>query len=344
VIKKTKICIYCKKAKYPEEFNKEHVIPKSFGHFENNLTLIQMVCKECNAYFSGEFELFLARDSLDGIMRYKYGLSKFSGDKKIACRRLRLKIADHGEWQGALMEFCPPADPASSEPDVILLPQLAFFKRNSGDKVHFPIDELSSLNGLDKMGLDASRCLLIANDETDLNKAKGKAIELGINIDKAIEISPKQKLKMGEIIKVIMQSTIDNSISRAVGKIAFNYLAYKMGNQFVLEPWFDDIREYIRFGNIRGTRPVKVVPGPILLDGHQTSQRTEGHLVTFNWGDNYDLTIIGRVSLLNRLIYKVTLCRHYRGLHREIRTAHFYDLKTRRVRQLRRWNFGCSSI
>jgi hypothetical protein len=171
-----KICIYCKEARRPEEFNKEHVVPESFGHFENNLTLIHMVCNECNAYFSGEFELFLARDSLDGMMRYRYGLSKYSGEKKIRLRRLRMRIVDHGEWQGALLQFCPPANPNEAVPDVILVPQIAFPKKSSGEWVHFAIDGLASLDKLTKLGFDVSKCYLVANSDTDLTKVKKKAL------------------------------------------------------------------------------------------------------------------------------------------------------------------------
>jgi hypothetical protein len=330
------ICIYCKEAKPYKEFNKEHVIPKAFGHFNRNLTLIQTVCKGCNSYFSQEIELFLARDSLDGIMRYKFGLSKFSEEKKIKCRRLKIELADHGDWQGTLLEFSPSVDADDSRPDVILLPQVGFYKRNSEEKVCFALDELSSLNGLEKMGLDTSRILLIANDEAGMNKAKNKASKLGFNINKAIGISKHQKPKKGEIVKLFMRSTIDNSILRAIAKITFNYLAYTMGDEFVLESWFDEIREYIRYGTIRGTKPVRVEAGPILYNGNGTSQRTEGHLITLDWGDQYDLKIIARVSLFNRLVYHIILCRHYRGLHQEIRGAHFFDLKNRTVRELKR--------
>jgi hypothetical protein len=143
-----------------------------------------------------------------------------------------------------------------------------------------------------------------------------------------------QKLRMGDKLMVMMESTIDNTISRAVAKIAFNYLAYMMKEEFALAACFDEIREYIRFGRIRVSRPVTVRQGPILLDGNKISHRTGGHLVTFDWGDAHDLTIIGRVSLFNRLIYRVTLCRHYRGLHRELTNAHFYEVRTRTVRSL----------
>lgn len=40
-------CIWCTAEKPESEFNVEHVMPRSFGTFEANLTLVNEVCKEC---------------------------------------------------------------------------------------------------------------------------------------------------------------------------------------------------------------------------------------------------------------------------------------------------------
>ena len=39
-------CIYCLEDKTATDFNIDHVIPESFGLFENNFTLIETVCSE----------------------------------------------------------------------------------------------------------------------------------------------------------------------------------------------------------------------------------------------------------------------------------------------------------
>ena len=41
-------CIYCLEDKDGEAFSRDHVIPKSFGIFDNKLTLINKLCEECN--------------------------------------------------------------------------------------------------------------------------------------------------------------------------------------------------------------------------------------------------------------------------------------------------------
>lgn len=72
---KTNICIYCLKRGDQSMFQTvEHVVPQSFGHFQNNFTLKKMVCNSCNQFFGRDLELILARDSKEGFDRFKYGL------------------------------------------------------------------------------------------------------------------------------------------------------------------------------------------------------------------------------------------------------------------------------
>ncbi|HMJ10624.1 MAG TPA: HNH endonuclease [Polyangiaceae bacterium] len=67
-------CIYCRASKPDAAFSKvEHVVPQSFGRFEGNLTLINVVCDDCNEFFGNELELYLARDTPDGLSRFRFG-------------------------------------------------------------------------------------------------------------------------------------------------------------------------------------------------------------------------------------------------------------------------------
>ena len=71
-------CIWCTQSKPTTAFNREHVIPESFGLFESGFTLINTVCTACNDFFSRELELALARDSFEGYQRYHYGQKRTS--------------------------------------------------------------------------------------------------------------------------------------------------------------------------------------------------------------------------------------------------------------------------
>ena len=50
-------CIYCLAEKELSEFNREHVVPRMMGTYNNGFVLNDyQVCEECNSYFSKELE------------------------------------------------------------------------------------------------------------------------------------------------------------------------------------------------------------------------------------------------------------------------------------------------
>ncbi len=56
------VCIWCQQEKPLTAFNVEHVLPQSFGTFEQNFTLVGIVCEETNSFFARELEPALAKD------------------------------------------------------------------------------------------------------------------------------------------------------------------------------------------------------------------------------------------------------------------------------------------
>jgi len=59
-------CIYCKKSK--TDFNKEHIIPITFGGYSKYLE--NLVCSDCNNTFSKEFEgRFLKGSGIESFLR-----------------------------------------------------------------------------------------------------------------------------------------------------------------------------------------------------------------------------------------------------------------------------------
>jgi len=349
-------CIYCLKPKERNLFDREHVIPESFGKFiPNNLTLIKTVCKECNSYFGIELESFLARDSLDGIMRYKYGLKRFGRNgKKFKSNRVRIKIATKGAWMGALLELCPPQEEKKLSPnailipqaDVVLIPQVAFYKATSHEKVHLPLDQITNKKDLIKRGFDLEKgCILIAPSDKSMEKVKAKIKEMGLKTKiKEYDIDDNSKPVKGQLIKVLFESTIDNIIFRSIAKISFNYLTKASGKEFVLSSCFDEIREYIRYGKEIKSNLVRIIHEPILETDTRHFKQTDGHLIVVNWRDDYNLSIISKVSLFNRLTYQITLCKFYRGIVRKIASGHHFDIHSKKISKLRHHNYSLLNI
>lgn len=73
-------CIYCKKEKDDDAFNREHVIPRMMGRYINALVLSNyQICQECNSYFSKEIEDKILLDSYEAFLRMKSGIKKIFG-------------------------------------------------------------------------------------------------------------------------------------------------------------------------------------------------------------------------------------------------------------------------
>lgn len=332
-------CIYCKKTKQVADFDKDHVVPKSFGRFKNNLTLLNAVCKDCNHYFSKELELALARDSLWGLMRFRYGIKAFVKSKWIHGSRVRMSLDDPtlGDWNGALVELIPPRNTSDSDPEIIFIPQAAFTKAAKGKWIRFRIDELPSRAELIKEGFDLTRCKLFGNSQADIEKCKQALIRLAIDIGQLKElIDDRLPAKRQSKWRVCIESKVDSVIFRAMARIAFNYLAMVQGTIFVLSTQFDEIRGFIRNGKNKEKRLVTMAASPLLKSKAHAEQIMREHALVLRWGDLTFSHIIGQVSLFNYFTFNVLLCRRFSGIIRQIDSAHIYDLAKDEVIKLER--------
>lgn len=130
-----------------------------------------------------------------------------------------------------------------------------------------------------------------------------------------------------------IEGVIDESIIRAVAKIAFNYLAYWQGPKFMLEADFNPTRQFIRYG-VKPQYPlIKIRQESILGDEPLSGKRRSGHLLTVDWAAD-KRSIVAQVSLLNWLTYSVCLARDFLGEHRAIQRGHFFDPYNQRILQL----------
>jgi hypothetical protein len=84
-------CIYCRREN--QEFDREHVIPQAFGNFEpNSLILYDAVCKGCNNFFGRTLDFALSRDSMEALLRFRYGTKPASEAGDLPYHKLELKI------------------------------------------------------------------------------------------------------------------------------------------------------------------------------------------------------------------------------------------------------------
>lgn len=241
-------CIYCKKSNTPK--NVEHVLPKMLGKFENNLTLIGMVCQECNQFFSKDIELALGRDSIYGIL-YR-GLVGLLNNKKFnkAVKHQRKYMApllyhtDYGHLHIDLSlnkETVFKAEIAN---------QFSILNSTKGRRVNIRVDQLPPFSQLDSIGLPPKKGRFMflgkTNEKHDYEELSRILKLCNINLTLGQEILLADQLP--EQGPLLFSSMINDTIIRAVAKIGFNYLAYRIGSSLSLNESFNEIRNYVLNG------------------------------------------------------------------------------------------------
>jgi hypothetical protein len=329
-------CIYCLEDKTVEEFNIEHVIPQSFGSFENNFTLTETVCVDCNQYFGNELELSLGRDTYEGLLRYIYKVKASKAFKFLNNKRLLFRLKEKGPWEGAIVQF----KYSEEQNEVVVDPinQVGLQKRGGGEWEFFEIKDIRSKDDLEGQGfiVKGERTLKFLFKSTE--QLKEMREQLGVKGFK-VETLGEEKMPLEsneKEINIEIRGTIDRVIHRAIAKIAFNYLAYQEGRDFVLGDNFNEIRIFVRYGEHRDVkqRLVTIQKEPILYPERRFGlQETNGHMITLEWNAS-KTSLTSQVTLFNEIVYRIILCRYYWGVYREIATGHHFDLESKKISKL----------
>lgn len=323
-------CIYCFQEKPPEKYQKrEHVIPQCLGCFSpDNLILYDCVCDDCNQYFGDKLELFLGRDSFESIERKRFGIAPKKPLKKR--RRVKSKIKD-GELKGVIVEDIN----ADKDGDIGIrnLVQAGFYNKFTDEYVYYEPDNIPSADQLEKEGYDLKKTIWMIAYESELPQLIEVLKNKGVNVsaeNNFIQPNPPK----GSVL-VESEVTIDLTISRALSKIAFNYLAFVAGREIVLRDDFNCIRQFIRYGEGNLKQFFSVNAPPILYDDQKIekfgAKITQGHLINVGWSKD---DIVSKVSPFNSYTYAVLLCSNYKGIWFPLKSGHHFDLETGEVSKL----------
>lgn len=237
-------CIYCN-VEDPAKFTSvEHVFPQSFGTFcTQTPTLKDCVCDDCNQYFKRELDQLLARESLEGITRYKKGM--LSREPR-AQRQLAIKLPDTPEMgaNASVLVWIDGTTGKIREP----LPQVHFKNQDTGKYEVIRGWDLANLDWKAR-GYSDKDLKLFAPTAEELDLLIQDLQKIGINFKKHSEIgSPFDGAAQTEQqFDVQVVGTIDHEIKRALLKIIMNFTAKYIGCDEVLKNEWDKCRNYVRF-------------------------------------------------------------------------------------------------
>ena len=311
-------CIYCLRELDRRSYTKaEHVLPQSFGTFDQNFTLHEIVCDDCNHYFGNNLEIFLARDTYEGQLRFTHGVKGASDYKELArSARVVIKYAE-GEYAGRYVtrRYSKEKDTIEVTP----LPQVGFLL-SDGRYEYFLLHHIPTLAELQEKGFDGKRPRSIHALAVDLEELQRLLAERGIDFRYTDSDSPTDR---PDSILCEFAGTIDHVIRRAIAKISFNYLAYFQGAAFLHRPEFDVARRYIRYGELPDYPMMSIDEVAILQNEPLEGTRVLGHIIVTAWTAVH--SALAQVSLFNWLTYRISLTKEFGGPKPEIRRGHIFD-------------------
>jgi len=321
-----KKCIYCLENEDTTGFtSREHVLPQSFGKFKANMTLVDKVCHKCNQKLGNELEIYLARDSYEGMSRYKLKVNENPRFKNL---RLSISLAG-GYLKGMLLYI---TYDRNTNKLVILPKNQIGFRRKDGFYEFFLFDNLPNNEFLNKNYL--------------LNHEKGLFIPPGVDQGEAeralslrnvrFKVSQIENLDFGDQEFLCeINGVIDKTIYRAIAKIGFNYLAYFNNSDLIFQDEFNVIRNFILKGKEPSYSLVRVDSQSILAD-EKISSRRSMHIITVNWAGDGS-SILAKVSLFNQLTYCVCLSKNYHHTGKKLEKigfGHYFDPHSKTIEKL----------
>jgi hypothetical protein len=327
-------CIYCRAKLGTQHFNKEHVIPRQFGTFENNQTLIHTVCFDCNSYFSGNLERALGRDSFEAVFRLRHGQKPSCEFGGFAGSRLSFRIP--AGMAGAGVVVRPMSTPDGKEIILLLPPQIGVRRDGETEFRYYSEEDLTreGANLLPTNKATKFRLLVAKDDDAGLERLREliQAVVPRFREEGGLDLPPPEIVD-GQII-VEVRGTIDKLIARAIAKIAFNYATKHAGAVFMLDPCFDPVRRFVRYneGDENWRNFVQISTQPLLAEETKDLRVTRGHIVMLGWR-TWD-TLQVRVSPYNSFAYDVTMIERFPRVWRPLKIGHVFDWEHRTVHQL----------
>jgi hypothetical protein len=282
------------------------------------------VCHDCNQFFSGTLDLALTRESAEGLQRYEWGVKNPEEIKNFRFNSINLEAQDLGEFSGARVELFAHEGSVRARPGA----GAAIRNADGDDFTNFTVREILS-GTWSQAPVDWKRGLKLFGDDETTQSMRRALEDQGILLQwKPLSLPPTV-----ETIEVGQTFSITKEMKRGIAKIAFNYLTFRQGGEFVRSESFDPIRQYVRHG-------VDLHPEPIHSSFElpfQTRQ-PDGVRPIVHWVElashESHRNLLGTVMLLGFMKHTVVLAEDYRGPWFDLPLAHLYNVKDKTVREI----------
>lgn len=311
-------CIYCLQEKNDAQFNKEHVIPRMMGKYENGYVLsYNQVCQECNSYFCNELENKIGLDSFEAFLRTQYRTKPLSDGHTL--RKQRLQVS------GAEKVF-------KDLPFDVITDSSNSYRMSLNPKPLIGILRNAETQEYDYYDLDT---LPRATEEKieQLKSAKNPIINTGLPVEDATVALTEKGYPVSQYLCCSVETLyeepeflakidfkIDTLVRRVCAKTVFNYVCYMQGVDFVLDKKFDAIRNYIRYGTWSDELWFHYSLGPMrCFDLPNIGEKS--HIVgCLIYPENMMWNLCGTVTWFGELTYSIGLANGIRPLSLEMPT------------------------
>ena len=264
-----KTCIYCKRNDAVKFKGVEHVVPQAFGTFDSETPTLGCVCDDCNDHFGKHHDLYLARETIEGVVRYKKG--NFSSEVR---PQKHLHIAlEEGPETGQLAGMKVAIDGTSGDLMKVKA-QFQILNKRTGLWEYYFKNQLTGLelpeNVYGKPGeFDVKgtwRCKIFAPSKDEHDEIIAVLKANGIPFVPGKPLLPPEATTQDSSGKHSVPLSIVGEIGlehrQAHAKIFLNFVAKYLGCNEAMKPDWDFLRRYARYGE--GKIRYRVAENPLL--------------------------------------------------------------------------------
>src|SRR3989344_6360843 len=297
------LCIYCGTTDKILFKKVEHVVPQSFGKFSFATPTLTCVCDRCNEFFGRYLDQPLARDSWEGLTRYRQGIRAREKGKH---PRIQLTLGDEeqlGDFAGALLQDVDGTKGGLPVPK----PQFQIKNKKTGKYEMYPIEKIKDFKMDDKLyGEAGSREVRIISHIDDRQSVIDELKKIGVDYKHKNDFFA-DFARDGNSVLVEAAVTVDHTIKRAYTKIILNAFAWQSGQDAFLDSKWDRARGYIRYG----TNPLRARMSNKPFWGEETNtMRFAGDHINV-MVENKDGNVIGKIQFFNHYIYEFNLIENH---------------------------------